>query len=655
MSLTPEIRRELGELLGMLRDGRLDEGRLARLDALVADDPDARRLYINYVDLCASLHWTRREKCDGGGISYDNTSGENENIATNGLEFGVLEANESPLAVSGFARLEAGNIVGADIESQFPSLSPLPPLPTTHYPPSTDFVGGPVFSYMVASIVLCVMLLSAWAYKITHDADHIVGPPQSPNYIHDSEFVSVGQVTGMRDCAWKDGNTATIIGASVPLGRKYSLSAGLMEITYQSGAVVIIEGPCIYEVESRAGGYLSLGKLTAKVEKESSKLKAQGSRLKAQSSALFSVTTPTAVVTDLGTEFGVEVSGKGDTTSHVFRGSVEVRAVGESLPFPTGRGAGGEGRVVQLWAGESALVEKGDGANGPRLVVGGKVGNPPKFVRRLHEPPKVLDLLDIVAGGYGTGTRRERGIDPSTGRVDPVYMTEQHVSDGRYRPASWHRFIDGVFVPDVRAGAVQLDSAGHVFNRFPTNTNGTSHGSIWARAAEVKPLRNYVYWIYTMEHGERFMPDRRGLLGLHPKVGITFDLAAIRRVYPDVVPGRFSAVAGLADSRPPWPSIIMMADFRVFVDGRLKLERTGLRPQDEPVPVDVELGPDERFLTLVATEGGDKDDGYDWFVLGDPVLLMEETGDEGRGSGKSEVERQHGGQMMNAEPLSTNH
>ena len=32
-------------------------------------------------------------------------------------------------------------------------------------------------------------------------------------------------------------------------------------------------------------------------------------------------------MTDLGTEFGVEVSKEGNTTSHVFRGSVELRTI----------------------------------------------------------------------------------------------------------------------------------------------------------------------------------------------------------------------------------------------------------------------------------------------------------------------------------------
>ena len=40
-----------------------------------------------------------------------------------------------------------------------------------------------------------------------------------------------------------------------------------MEITYNTGAKVILQGPVTYEVDAN-GGYLSLGKLTGKLEKK---------------------------------------------------------------------------------------------------------------------------------------------------------------------------------------------------------------------------------------------------------------------------------------------------------------------------------------------------------------------------------------------------
>ena len=340
----------------------------------------------------------------------------------------------------------------------------------------------------------------------------------------------------MKDCRWADPHTQAFIGSSVPLGRKYALSAGLLEITYRSGAKLILEGPCTYQVESRTGGYLELGKLTAKIERrEEGRVKRERSEVKGQKSenssliprpSYFVVKTPTAVVTDLGTEFGVEVSKEGNTTSCVFRGSVKVQIVDDKLGAnrrPVGTGAGGEGSVV-LRANESARVEKSKDSAVPGLFVGGKVGATPKFVRRLYEPPKLLDLLDIVAGGDGTGRRRECGIDPATGKQDTWFLSGQRKDDHGYHPVGWHPFIDGVFIPYVPTSLppqpqdVQLDSSGNTCDEFLKarrtkecpqlycTLQGDTIGGIWARAADADSTAKNG-WIYALTNAEQFMPE----------------------------------------------------------------------------------------------------------------------------------------------------
>jgi hypothetical protein len=52
----------------------------------------------------------------------------------------------------------------------------------------------------------------------------------------------------------------------------------------------------------------------------------------------------------------------------------------------------------------------------------------------------------------------------------------------------------------------------------------------------------------------------------------------------------------------------------------------GLGPQEGVVPVDIELGPDDRFLTLASTDDGNLRN-WDWIVFSDPVLEM--TASEG--------------------------
>ena len=46
----------------------------------------------------------------------------------------------------------------------------------------------------------------------------------------------------MVDCKWNGGSR-------VSLGQKCHLASGLMEITYDTGAKVILQGPVTYEVE----------------------------------------------------------------------------------------------------------------------------------------------------------------------------------------------------------------------------------------------------------------------------------------------------------------------------------------------------------------------------------------------------------------------
>ncbi|MCD4726464.1 MAG: NPCBM/NEW2 domain-containing protein [Pirellulales bacterium] len=315
----------------------------------------------------------------------------------------------------------------------------------------------------------------------------------------------------------------------------------------------------------------------------------------------------------------MEVSEEGTTTSHVFRGSVKVQVVSDE----------GRGQDAVLRENESARVEWGEGGSDLRLTRNAAADDPPKFARRIYEPPKLLDLLDIVAGGNGTSNRRGCGIDPATGRRDTFIADSRRVGDGQYWPVVWSRMIDGVFVPDGWLGAVQVDSAEDTFDGFP-KTSGRTWGPLWARATDDVPIGpddDANNWIHLMDRGERFTPERRGLLCLHANAGITFDIEAVRRMYRTVRPARFQATAGMIDSSRIKLDADGQTDLWIIVDGRLKMKRIGLRRQDGAMSIDVELGPRDRFLTLAATDGGDGITA-DWVVFGDPVLRMTSTRQE---------------------------
>jgi len=191
---------------------------------------------------------------------------------------------------------------------------------------------GP-FSYLVSAIIMCVAFLGAWQYKI---ADRVqrgetVQTRPSATAVPHSDVAAVGRITGMDGCEWADGlpietnrqawHRSASIASPVPLGRKIDLDSGLLEITFTSGAQVILQGPASFEVESN-GGLLSVGRLTGTFEKSS-----ETNPQSPIANPPFVIRTPTATITDLGTEFGVEVDKYGRTASYVFRGAVKVHAV----------------------------------------------------------------------------------------------------------------------------------------------------------------------------------------------------------------------------------------------------------------------------------------------------------------------------------------
>ncbi|MCG2684057.1 MAG: hypothetical protein L6306_10650, partial [Planctomycetales bacterium] len=94
-----------------------------------------------------------------------------------------------------------------------------------------------MFSYLTSAVILGVMLLSAWAYEITHHQPRVAEAP-SKSVPSDArpEMVFVGRITGLVDVKWSDDpRFLPPYGfAYVPLGGKYILDAGLMEITYDS-------------------------------------------------------------------------------------------------------------------------------------------------------------------------------------------------------------------------------------------------------------------------------------------------------------------------------------------------------------------------------------------------------------------------------------
>ena len=75
----------------------------------------------------------------------------------------------------------------------------------------------------------------------------------------------VAKLTSTADCLWADGNAVTKEGASLLPGQTVKLTSGLAEITFASGAKVILQGPASLEIESSKTATLHNGRMTADV------------------------------------------------------------------------------------------------------------------------------------------------------------------------------------------------------------------------------------------------------------------------------------------------------------------------------------------------------------------------------------------------------
>ena len=331
-----------------------------------------------------------------------------------------------------------------------------------------------------------------------------------------------------------------------------------MEITYDSGAKVILEGPCRYEVESATGGFLAVGKLTARVEKrgEGGGRRAEGEVDSGQwamgseseirnpkseisnpqspiSNPLFVVRTPAAVVTDLGTEFGVEVTADQRSKVSVFAGQVELRTAGSIK-------ASRQRRV--LARGQLAVVD--DGA----VIVQSSQSPQPRdadvqFVRRmpLRRSFVAIDLKDIMFGG-ASRSRQASAAATGPGGMVPLPNLNFQDHEYHYHPIPSNPMIDGVFVlPQGGSGLVQLDSAGHTFGGF-SKPRAIAADAVGAGVtdAQGEPIPRSSE--QRSGHWPGIHAQGRGVFMPPLNQGITFDLVAICKAQPGIDrPIRFRA------------------------------------------------------------------------------------------------------------------
>jgi len=381
---------ELGLLTAALCDGEITPSQAARLEQLANQSSQTRKFFLRYVQLHGELYW--------------------DNAASAGRD--VLSDLE-PLLETRCARVEPAQAAkaGRPDSTRKPATSPYRWITAT----------------AIAASLLVAALLGLASYR------RWLAKPREP-----SAPMLVARLTQTFEAQWADG-TATLEGADLPAGRQLNLRQGLAEIRLLSGARLILEGPAKLDLDVADGALLHAGKLTAIVPGEA---------------AGVTIRTPSAVVVDRGTEFGLAVGKNGRSEVHVFAGAVTVRP---------STGSSGQREWREVRAGHAVAVSRSPEATAPQIdeipidgcrfvrAVPGTVaalrnlvachphlihhytfeGDTPRQKRQ--DKKGDLDLVEAVMyGGSGPGRLEysASGPDPTTNAVMPYRAPREGNSTG---------------------------------------------------------------------------------------------------------------------------------------------------------------------------------------------------------------------------------
>ena len=134
-----------------------------------------------------------------------------------------------------------------------------------------------------------------------------------------------------KNVRWSPDSKRRRVDSAVRRGELLKIDAGLVELHLERGAILLVDGPAAWSIDGDNRATLKRGRLLAKVP---------------EAAVGFTLTTPTAEIVDLGTEFGVEVVQDGTADVHVLKGQVNVRGTN-----------GSENRQArQLRAGQSVRI-----------------------------------------------------------------------------------------------------------------------------------------------------------------------------------------------------------------------------------------------------------------------------------------------------------
>ena len=551
MNNNQENQHRLGELIYLMLDGDLKEDQFTELEDMLANNPAAQEYYDEFIDISVWMyhHGNPSQSYSPQPIRAGEVKDNHKDIFQE-----IVNKDLHDSSISKAIEESKAN------EQQELELRRKEAQARRKKPTSKDVLNATI--RIAAVLIFSISIV--WLDRVLTERFRQTKP------------IVVATLVEETDAKWDETQFTMTPGDeidNVPL----KLLEGFAKIKLLDGAEIVLQAPCGLELETSSRVFLDYGNFCAYVP---------------ESAVGFVVRTNGATVVDYGTEFGIIAEKSGKTETHVFQGEIELR---------TGSDVVRHGDSRRLTAGFAGVVD-----NFGNLTVNKTKKNINRFVRKISAksmfgcPGKRLDLADIVGGGNGFGTGiKGQAISPETGQFVSENIAGEKTPTGRFVSVEESAFVDGVFIPGCVNGRVQVSSTGQVFNGCG-DTDDTSWGDITNIDKLIvynDGLRQCLPYLDNLKYGTATHPA----IYIHTNAGITFDLNAIRSALPGQKVVGFSALCGINETIPEEAE----ADIRVLVDGKERFGRFGQTPQSAAVSVWLELDKNDRFLTLMVTEGKD--------------------------------------------------
>jgi hypothetical protein len=301
---------ELGRLIAALLDGRLEAADRRRLEEMLLADPAAVAYYQDYLDVHVLLYWQQASAEEQPACGESGTRAEGR--VAEGLSPVSAETAAGPVSFAG----------GRPIHRTSYVLHPFAAL--------ESLAGSAVLSYLVAVVLLGAGVLLAGAWQTGIDRSSLARAKAEAAKRTVGAPVFVARITKAQDCYREDAGPWEADGPLVRLGFQCYVKAGELEITYNTGTKVTLQGPAWYEVSSADGGSLFEGSAAVCVEthKGGLPIKNAATANEIASHPLFTLRAPVGLLTNQAAEFSLTVDEAGALFAEVKRGQVALQMPG---------------------------------------------------------------------------------------------------------------------------------------------------------------------------------------------------------------------------------------------------------------------------------------------------------------------------------------